>query len=98
MKNLPAFRLSLIDGSILKSPSIKKKTILFFYTKAMTSGCVTEVQEFQNFLLKFKKMGFIIIGCSKDSIKKNIKFAEKYKVKYLLTSDLNNACENQTYG
>ena len=43
-------------------------------------------------------MGFIIIGCSKDSIKKNFKFDEKYKVKYLLTSDLNNACENQTYG
>ena len=43
MKNLPTFSLSLIDGSILKSPSIKKKTILFFYTKTMTSGCVTEV-------------------------------------------------------
>lgn len=93
MKKLPLFNLHLIDGSILKSSSIKSKTILFFYPKAMTSGCSIEVQEFQNFLSKFKKIGFNIIGCSKDPIEKNIKFANKYELKYLLASDLNYACE-----
>ena len=93
MKKLPAFNLSLMNGSLLKSSSITSKTILFFYPKAMTSGCTIEVQEFQNSLTKFKKMGFVIIGCSKDSIKKNLKFAEKYELKYLLASDLTNVCE-----
>tara|TARA_B110000008_G_C16874465_1_gene526211 strand:- start:585 stop:1028 length:444 start_codon:yes stop_codon:yes gene_type:complete len=92
MKNLPAFKLSLINESVLKSSDIKK-TILFFYPKAMTPGCTIEVQEFQNFLVKFKKLGFTIIGCSKDSIEKNIKFSEKYNLKYLLASDLSNVCE-----
>ena len=92
MKKLPTFNLSLIDGTILKSHSVKK-TILFFYPKAMTSGCTIEVQEFQKFLSKFKKMEFTIIGCSKDSLEKNFKFSEKYKLKYLLASDLTNVCE-----
>ena len=93
MKNLPAFNLSLIDGSILKSSSITNKTILFFYPKAMTAGCTIEIQEFQNSLSKFKKIGFTIFGCSKDPVEKNLKFAEKYELKYLLASDLSNACE-----
>ena len=93
MIKLPSFSFSMIDGTILKSTSIKDKTILFFYPKAMTSGCTIEVQEFQNSLLKFKKMQFTIIGCSKDPVSKNLKFAEKYKLKYLLASDLTDVCE-----
>tara|TARA_B110000438_G_C15657332_1_gene582269 strand:- start:302 stop:748 length:447 start_codon:yes stop_codon:yes gene_type:complete len=93
MKNLPPFKLSLTNGTILESSSIKNKTILFFFPKAMTPGCTIEVQEFQNSLSKFIKLGFTIIGCSKDSIEKNIKFSEKYKLEYLLASDISNVCE-----
>ena len=93
MKKLPLFNLSLIDGTTLKSSSIKNKTIIFFYPKAMTPGCTIEVQEFQNSLTQFVKLGFTIIGCSKDDIKNNIKFAKKYNLKYLLASDLTNVCE-----
>tara|TARA_B110000438_G_scaffold279094_1_gene303231 strand:+ start:681 stop:1124 length:444 start_codon:yes stop_codon:yes gene_type:complete len=92
MKKLPSFKLSLINGSVLKSSTIKK-TILFFYPKASTPGCTIEVQEFQKLLIKFKKLGFTIIGCSKDSIEKNIKFSDKYNLKYLLACDLTNVCE-----
>ena len=93
MKKFPLFNLNLVNGDVLKSSLIKYKTILFFYPKALTPGCTIEVQEFQNSLSKFKKLGFTIIGCSKDPIEKNIKFSEKYKLKYLLASDLSNACE-----
>ena len=93
MKKIPNFTLFLINDTLLKSSAIKTKTILFFYPKAMTSGCTVEVNEFQSNLNKFQKLGFTIIGCSKDSIDKNIKFAEKYKLKYLLGSDLTNVCE-----
>ena len=80
MKKLPNFKLSLIDGSVLKSSSITSKTILFFYPKAMTPGCTVEVNEFQSNLNKFQKLAFTIIGCSKDPIENNIKFAEKYNI------------------
>lgn len=93
MKKLPNFTLSLTDGSVLKSSSITSKTILFFYPKAMTPGCTIEVNEFQSNLNKFQKLGFTIIGCSKDSIKNNVKFAQKYNLNYLLGSDLTNVCE-----
>ena len=93
MKKLPSFDLHLINGKILKSSKIKNKTILFFYPKALTPGCTIEVSEFQNSLLKFKKLNFDIIGCSKDSIEKNLKFSEKYNLKYMLASDLTDVCE-----
>ena len=92
MNKLPNFELKLIDDTEIKSFKIKK-TILFFYPKAMTSGCTIEVCDFQSNLNKFKKLGFEIIGASKDSIEKNIKFAEKYKIKYFLASDENKVCE-----
>ena len=92
MKKLPNFILKLIDNTEIKSSEIQK-TILFFYHKAMTSGCTIEVCDFQSNLNKFKKLGFEIIGVSKDNIEKNIKFAEKYKIKYPLASDENKVCE-----
>ena len=93
MNKLPAFEIFLINGTTLKSSFIKTKTILFFYPKALTPGCTIEVQEFQNSYVKFKKLGFTIIGCSKDSIDRNKKFSIKYNLKYLLASDLSDACE-----
>ena len=86
MKKLPNFKLMLINGKEINSSEIKK-TILFFYPKAFTSGCTIEVCEFQSNFNKFKKLGFELIGISKDTLDKNIKFAEKYKIKYLLASD-----------
>ena len=59
----------------------------------MTSGCTIEVCDFQSNLNKFKKMGFKIIGVSKDSIEKNLQFSKKYKIKYSLASDEDRVCE-----
>ena len=92
MKKLPNFKLKLTDDTEIKSSEIKR-TILFFYPKAFTSGCTIEVCDFQSHFKKFKKLGFQLIGVSKDSLDKNIKFAEKYKVKYSLASDETDVCE-----
>ena len=92
MKKFPNFKLKIIDGTEIKSSEIKK-VILFFYPKAMTSGCTIEVCDFQSNLKKFKKLGFNIIGASKDNVEKNLKFAKKYKLKYSLASDENKVCE-----
>lgn len=87
------FKLSLTNSSTLDSTKLDKKTVLFFYPKAMTGGCSIEVQDFQKKLSTFKKLGFDVFGASKDSIKKNTKFSDKYKLKYELGSDLTDVCE-----
>ena len=86
-------KLNLIDGTQLDTSNLKNKTVLFFYPKALTSGCSIEVSDFQRKLLSFKKLGFDIIGASKDDVERNIKFAEKFKLKYPLGTDAGNACE-----
>ena len=89
---LKNFKLKLIDNTELESNKIRK-TVLFFYPKAMTSGCTIEVCDFQTNLNQFKKLDFTIIGVSKDSIDKNQKFADKHNIKYLLASDEDKVCE-----
>ena len=87
------FKLNLTNNKIFDSSKLKNKTVLFFYPKAMTGGCSIEVQDFQNKLATFKKLGFDVFGASKDTVEKNTKFSDKYKLKYGLGSDLNDACE-----
>lgn len=93
MKKIPNISLNLTNGLIFETSKNKNKTILFFYPKAFTSGCTIEVNEFQNHFGKFKKLGFEIIGASKDPIDKNIQFAKKYNLEYPLGSDEDKACE-----
>jgi len=87
------FKLSLTNNEIFDSSKLNKKTVLFFYPKAMTGGCSLEVQDFQKKLATFKKLGFDVFGASKDSVEKNKKFSDKYKLKYELGSDLTDVCK-----
>ncbi len=86
-------KLQLTDGSHFDTTNLKNKTVLFFYPKALTSGCSIEVADFQRKLSIFKKLGFDVVGASKDDVERNTKFAEKFKLKYSLGSDLGDACE-----
>ena len=93
MKKIPKIKLFLTNDKEFDSSKIKNPTILFFYPKALTGGCSIEVADFQSYLNKFKKQGFEIIGASKDSVERNIKFSEKYNLKYPLGSDIGKNCE-----
>tara|TARA_B100001287_G_C22172841_1_gene295518 strand:+ start:42 stop:488 length:447 start_codon:yes stop_codon:yes gene_type:complete len=93
MKEIPKIKLLLTNDKEFESLKIKSPTVLFFYPKALTGGCSVEVADFQNYLNKFKKLGFEIIGASKDPIERNKKFSEKYKLKYPLGSDEGKNCE-----
>ena len=88
MKKFPKIKLLLTNGKEFESSKIKNSIVLFFYPKALTGGCSLEVVDFQNYLNKFKKLGYDLIGASKDSVERNIKFSDKYKLKYQLGSDV----------
>ena len=93
MSKVINIKLNLTDDKQFESSKLKNKTILFFYPKALTSGCSIEVSDFQRKLSVFKKLGFDIVGASKDDVERNIKFADKFKLKYPLGSDVGDACD-----
>ena len=93
MKKIPKIKLTLTNEKEFDSLKIKSPTVLFFYPKALTGGCSVEVADFQNYLNKFKKIGYEIVGASKDTVERNKKFSEKYKLKYPLGSDEGKNCE-----
>ena len=93
MKKIPKIKLTLTNEKEFDSLKTKSPTVLFFYPKALTGGCSVEVADFQNYLNKFKKIGYEIIGASKDTVERNKKFSEKYKLKYPLGSDEGKNCE-----
>jgi len=64
-----------------------KKLILYFYPKDNTSGCTLEAIEFTRLRNEYLKLGYQIIGVSKDSIKSHMSFIEKQNLQLLLLSD-----------
>ena len=83
---------------IFKLPSTKKKeyslkdsignyVIIYFYPKDDTPGCTIETNDFNKLLTKFKKLNCEILGISKDNLKSNDKFRDKYKIKFDLLAD-----------
>jgi len=64
-----------------------KWTVLYVYPKDNTPGCTTEAKEFTELLPEFEKLGFQVIGVSKDSVKSHRRFKEKHGLKVKLLSD-----------
>ena len=93
MKKIPKIKLQLTNEDQFDSSKIINKTVLFFYPKALTGGCSIEVADFQKYLKKFKKIGFDVIGASKDPVERNKKFSDKYNLKYPLGSDEDKNCD-----
>jgi peroxiredoxin Q/BCP len=84
----PDFRLKADDGREVTLAGLRgKSVVLYFYPKAMTSGCTTEGSEFRDAKAQFDKVGAVILGCSADSVQAQAKFKAKYKFNFALLSD-----------
>ena len=91
---LSSFKLSNQNGEIRKFPN-KKLSVLFFYPKANTPGCTKETLEFDSNLKNFGKLNTLVFGISKDSIKRQKSFADKFDISLDLLSDENDKiCED----
>lgn len=64
-----------------------KKVVLYFYPKDDTPGCTKEAIGFTESVAEFAALDTIILGVSKDSIKKHDKFVAKHELKIALLSD-----------
>ncbi len=66
-----------------------KKIVLYFYPKDNTSGCTLESKTFTSLKKDFSKLGYTIIGVSRDSVKSHKNFISKQELDLLLLSDQN---------
>ena len=91
---IPNFEILTDKGDFKVSNHLGKNIVVFFFPRADTSGCTAESIAFTNLQKKFEKLNCIIIGISKDNIKKQAKFREKYNLTCELGADFeNNVCE-----
>ena len=77
------------DKKTKLSQYLDKNLILYFYPRDLTPGCTTESNEFNDNLKKIKKLGWNVVGVSRDNLKSHQKFIDKYSFKFPLISDEN---------
>lgn len=64
-----------------------RRVVLYFYPKADTPGCTNEAKDFTDHIAAFAAADAVVIGVSKDPVKKLDKFKSKYDLKVALASD-----------
>ncbi|MFT4742996.1 MAG: peroxiredoxin Q/BCP [Yoonia sp.] len=77
------------DGgtSVSLSDFAGQKVVLYFYPKDDTPGCTTEAIGFTEMATEFAAAGAVVLGVSKDPVKKHDKFVAKYELGIALLSD-----------
>ncbi len=87
-KKAPDFTLLDANGEKVKLSRFKgKRVIVFFYPKAMTSGCTREACDFRDEVAAFERKDAVVLGISKDTPEAQRKFKEKYQLPFPLLSD-----------
>ncbi len=82
------FTLDDQDGNPVTLSSFSgSPVILFFYPRADTPGCTIEACGFRDTFKKLQKAGAIVLGISRDTVKAQKKFQEKYDLPYTLLAD-----------
>ncbi len=66
-----------------------KSVVLYFYPKDDTPGCTKQAIGFSEKIGEFADAGAVVIGVSKDPLRKHNKFVEKYDLKVTLVADEN---------
>ena len=91
----PDFDMPTDDGGRVSLVDLKgKSVVLYFYPKADTPGCTNEGKDFTAMKTAFARKGAVVIGVSKDPVKKLAKFRAKYELGVVLASDEDGAvCE-----
>lgn len=64
-----------------------KNVVLYFYPKDSTPGCTTEGQDFRDQIKDFEKANTVVLGVSRDSLKRHENFKAKHSFPFDLLSD-----------
>jgi len=88
---VPALMATLSDGRQLNLAAPSAPLVLYFYPKDDTSGCTAEAKDFTTLADDFSAAGAMVVGVSRDDMKKHDKFIAKYELKVPLASDSDGA-------
>jgi peroxiredoxin Q/BCP len=84
----PTFDLPTDGGGSVSLAGLTGKTlVLYFYPKADTPGCTTEGQDFTALSDQFAAADAVVIGVSRDPVKKLDRFKTKAGLGVILGSD-----------
>ncbi|MDF3819690.1 thioredoxin-dependent thiol peroxidase [Leptospira sp. 96542] len=88
-KKAPSFTAVNQNNEKVKLADLTGKNglVLYFYPRDMTPGCTTEACDFRDNFNRLKKLGFNVVGISKDNPKSHTKFIEKQELNFDLISD-----------
>ena len=85
---LPDFTLTAPDGTPVRLADFTgRKLVIFFYPKDDTPGCTTENIDFSALAPQFAAAGTALLGVSKDTPAKHLKFIAKHGLSAPLASD-----------
>ena len=87
----PHLMASLSDGRSINLAAPGTPLILYFYPKDDTSGCTREALDFTALADDFAAAGAMVVGVSRDEMKKHDKFIAKYDLRVPLASDADGA-------
>lgn len=91
----PDFSLPTNGGNTASLSDFQgKNLVVYFYPKDSTPGCTREAVEFTEKLADFDTANTVIVGVSKDSVRRHDNFIEKNNLGVTLISDEDGAmCE-----
>jgi len=84
----PDFTAPTHGGGTLSLGSLQgRKVILYFYPKDDTPGCTTEACGFRDNMAALGAADAVVVGVSRDSVKRHDSFKAKYGLPFTLVSD-----------
>lgn len=87
-EKVPDFEVPSTGGKNFRLSDYKGKNVLiYFYPKDNTPGCTTEGQNFRDSIDFFNAHNTVIVGVSRDSLRKHENFKEKQCFPFELLSD-----------
>ena len=91
-KKVPDFSAPATGGRTFRlSDHAGHPVVLYFYPKDNTPGCTVEGQQFRDLHPAFAKLGAVVVGISRDSIKSHENFKAKMGFPFDLLSDADEA-------
>ncbi|MCX8032987.1 MAG: peroxiredoxin [Thermoleophilia bacterium] len=94
----PEFHAPSTEGPVRLADLLRDgPLVLYFFPRAMTSGCTAEALEFNQLIPEFAKLGVRVVGVSVDPLSRLERFRDKYELGFTLVSDQERSI-GQAYG
>jgi thioredoxin-dependent peroxiredoxin len=91
-ERIPDFSLESTNGAVITNQTLLGTwTIFYFYPKDETPGCTVQACSIRDSFAALSAAGASVYGISPDSLKKHLKFKEKFALPFDLLVDTDHA-------